>query len=135
MTIDEFFESLMLCCFSVGWYWSIFRMLMTGQPYGKSSAFVAFTVTGYMLGLSAKMSIWLNGGELSSLVLLYGWNLVVTTFDLALVIRYGRKTEAAPTGRTLAMVVEKHSVQRDFNIRELEFRRLDQSGMGNSHGV
>lgn len=84
MSISEIFETLMLACFSVGWYWSIFTMLWTGRPYGKSAAFVTFTVLGYGLGLGAQLIEWCGGRSLNYLMIMYAWNLTVTVIDLGL---------------------------------------------------
>lgn len=82
MSIGDSLEAMMLCCFSIGWYWSIFAMFWTRMPYGKSAAFVSFTVIGYTLGLCAQVLAWHDGQPFSYLIVLYSWNLVVTVFDL-----------------------------------------------------
>ncbi len=51
MSTSEILEALMLAAFSVGWYWSIFYMLMNKRAYGKSGGFVCFTIIGYGMGL------------------------------------------------------------------------------------
>lgn len=82
MSISDSLEAMMLCCFSIGWYWSIFAMFWTQIPYGKSAAFVVFTIVGYALGLGAKLLSWYAGDAFSYLIVLYTWNLAVTVFDL-----------------------------------------------------
>lgn len=84
MSISDMMETLMLGCFSLGWYWSIFTMVCTRRPYGKSAVFVSFTVMGYLLGLTAQALEWQQSGVLSYLLLMYAWNLCVTVFDLSL---------------------------------------------------
>lgn len=74
----------MLACFSIGWYWSIFIMIWTGRPYGKSAAFVTFTVCGYLLGLIAQTLELHHTGHLTYLLVMYGWNLCITLIDLCL---------------------------------------------------
>lgn len=88
MPISDMLETLMLACFSIGWYWSIFTMVWTRRPYGKSSVFVSFTVIGYGLGLTSQTVEWLSGGVLSYLLIMYAWNLLVTLVDLSLLARF-----------------------------------------------
>ncbi|MEO1344352.1 MAG: hypothetical protein AAFV74_09365 [Pseudomonadota bacterium] len=95
MSISELFETLMLACFSLGWYWSIFAMICTGRPYGKSLVFVCFTVLGYCLGLSAHLIDWSDGEPLSYLVFMYGLNLGVTLVDLGLLWVLSQRPDAA----------------------------------------
>ncbi|MGF1658008.1 MAG: hypothetical protein ACFCUS_01090 [Rubrimonas sp.] len=98
MTQAELFEAAMLICFSISWYWSIARMLKVRTAVGKSAFFVVLICTGYVFGLSAKLLAWRATGELSPLIWLYGWNLMVTAFDLALVLHFTRvRDRLAPT--------------------------------------
>ena len=78
MSTSEILEALMLAAFSVGWYWSIFYMLMNKRAYGKSGGFVCFTIIGYGMGLTAKILEWQSGMSFSYLIILYGWNLAMT---------------------------------------------------------
>lgn len=83
-------EGLMLIFFSISWYWSIARMLMTGVAAGKSPSFVALICAGYTFGIFAKLALWKDTGALPPITWLYGWNLVVTLFDLWLVVHLTR---------------------------------------------
>lgn len=85
MFVPDILETLMLICFSIGWYWSIFVMIWTRKPCGKSAAFVCFTVIGYMLGLAAQSADWISGEPPTYLMAMYAWNLAVTAIDLLLV--------------------------------------------------
>ncbi len=80
----------MLASFSVSWYWSIAKMLRTKVAAGKSVNFVLMICFGYTLGISSKLVAWQETGELSSLIWVYTWNLLVTSFDAMLVVRYSR---------------------------------------------
>ncbi len=88
MLLYEVLEVGMLIGFSIGWYWSIARMLRVRVAIGKSPVFVLFVCTGYMLGIGMKVALWHETGELSFLVWVYCWNLAVTSFDLALVLHF-----------------------------------------------
>ena len=84
----------MLFCFSISWYWSIAKMLKVQAAVGKSPFFVVLICSGYVLGIMSKLHAWDVDGVLSPLIWLYGWNLVVTGADLALVVYFSR-----PEGR------------------------------------
>lgn len=90
MQNHEILESLMLLCFSAGWYFSIARMLRVRRASGKSAQFVVLICTGYFLGILAKVASWQASGMLSPVVWVYAWNLLVTGFDLALVLHFSR---------------------------------------------
>lgn len=96
MPVHEICEVLMLICFSIGWYWSIARMLLVRAAVGKSASFVLLVCAGYTFGIAAKLAIWSDAGELSPLVWLYAWNLAVTATDLFLVLHFSRKSRTAP---------------------------------------
>jgi len=87
-------EAAMLATFSVSWYCSIWRMLTTGHAHGKSLGFVLFICTGYVCGILSKISLFMETGTLSGLILLYTWNLLVTGFDAFLVYHYTRRAAA-----------------------------------------
>ncbi len=94
VTHAELFEAGMLICFSVSWYWSIAKMLRVRAAVGKSASFVAMICVGYLFGITAKLMIWWSGGALSPVLWLYCWNLVVTAFDLALVVYFSQGVKA-----------------------------------------
>jgi len=87
----EFLEVLMLAAFSVGWYWSIWKMLRTGQAGGKSLGFVFLICLGYFSGILSKVMDGFETGDMSRLVYLYAWNFAVTAFDAWLVISLSRR--------------------------------------------
>ncbi|MEM1362256.1 MAG: hypothetical protein AAGF94_11140 [Pseudomonadota bacterium] len=80
-------EIIMLICFSISWYWSIGKMLITGEASGKSAFFVFLVSIGYLCGIGSKFALWHTGGALHGVVWLYVWNLWVTLLDLFLVLR------------------------------------------------
>jgi len=80
----------MLVSFSVSWYWSIAKMVQTKVAAGKSLYFVLMICFGYVLGISSKMVAWQELGDISPLIWVYAWNLMVTAFDAFLVVRYSR---------------------------------------------
>lgn len=92
MTTVEALEGLMLVSFSVSWYWSIAKMVRTKVAAGKSLYFVLMICFGYVLGISSKLVAWQEFGDVSALIWVYTWNLLVTAFDALLVVRYSRST-------------------------------------------
>ena len=95
MALNQSLETVMLLLFSVGWYWSIARMLRVRAAVGKSPAFVLCVCTGYACGIASKAALWAETGALSPLVWLYGWNFLVTSFDLMLVLYFSRRPGGA----------------------------------------
>lgn len=85
-------EAAMLAAFSVSWYCSIWKMLRTGRASGKSLGFVLLIVGGYICGILSKLALYVETGELSALIALYAWNLLVTAFDAFLVWHYQRNS-------------------------------------------
>lgn len=90
MTEHEVLEAMMLIAFSISWYWSIARMVRMRTALGKSASFVVLICCGYIMGVMSKVLAYNDTGYLSPLVWLYAWNLMVTAFDLALVLYYAR---------------------------------------------
>jgi hypothetical protein len=91
MTTPQLLEAAMLCSFSVGWYFSIAKMLRTGQASGKSAMFVLLICTGYSAGCAAKVLNWQDGDSFDPVIWVYVWNLMVTSADLALVLVLTRR--------------------------------------------
>lgn len=93
--MQSILEAIMLIAFSVGWYMSVAKMLITRVAAGKSTAFVALVCLGYAAGIGAK---WLEAsaaGTHDPVIWLYAWNLLVCLFDLFLVIHLTRRTRVA----------------------------------------
>lgn len=90
------FEAAMLTAFSVSWYCSIWKMLVTGEAGGKSLGFVILVVLGYCLGIVAKGIAAVETGEMSLILWLYLWNLLVTGFDGWLVWHLGHPARSGP---------------------------------------
>ena len=82
------FEVFMLVCFGVSWPISIAKALRTGVVAGKSPVFMAIVILGYASGMAHKLLY-----SRDWVILLYGLNLVMVAFDLALYFRFSRNTE------------------------------------------
>lgn len=105
MTTVEFLEGGMLVTFSVSWVCSVAKMLKTRVAAGKSIMFVTLVCFGYVLGLSSKLYAWHLTGHISTLVYVYSWNLLVTTFDALLVLRYSAAERTPAISRSVAETV------------------------------
>ena len=81
-----FLESVMLTAFSIGWYFSIFKMVKTGETSGKSMGFVLLVLAGYTCGTMAKALYWLETDDGAILVLVYGWYTLVVAADVLLLV-------------------------------------------------
>ncbi|MEO1457503.1 MAG: hypothetical protein AAFV49_08025 [Pseudomonadota bacterium] len=90
----DYLEALMLFFFSIGWYWSIARMLRSGTVSGKSVTFVALVTMGYGLGVAAQLARNLQGDGSTLLLCVYAWNLLVVGLDLALVVYFLHRSRA-----------------------------------------
>ena len=90
LQLKDGLEAAMLISFSISWYWSIAKMLRTGQAAGKSAAFVALICFGYIVGILSKIVGLESDESPSPLLWLYVWNLTVTLADLWLVLRLSR---------------------------------------------
>lgn len=86
-------EGSMLIFFSVGWYMSVAKMLMTGVAAGKSKGFVLLVSAGYAAGVCAKLIEGAETGTTDPIVWLYAWNMTVCLFDLSLVFYYTRRAQ------------------------------------------
>ncbi|MGS4946694.1 hypothetical protein ACVDG3_14530 [Meridianimarinicoccus sp. RP-17] len=91
-------EGSMLIFFSVGWYMSIAKMLVTGVAAGKSKWFVSLISAGYAAGVCAKLIEGRETGTIDPIVWLYAWNMAVCLFDLVLVIHYSRRAKPGMRG-------------------------------------
>lgn len=101
VSTTEILQALMFFAFSTSWYWSILKLLRTKSATGKRLNFALMVCIGYGLGIASLVVARRDGGELNPLVWVFAWNLLVTIFDAALVIRYSRPSPVRsppPTG-------------------------------------
>ncbi|MEO0763632.1 MAG: hypothetical protein AAFZ09_17795 [Pseudomonadota bacterium] len=84
MTPEETLETMMLTCFSVVWALSIWHMLRARHDCWLCGEFLVPLGIGYggcLLGLGAKLTLWLGTGMLGWLAFVYAWTLVVAVVD------------------------------------------------------
>ena len=77
-------EMTMLAAFSIGWYFSIFKMLRTGNAAGKSMSFILLVFLGYACGTAAKALHWAETGDGFGVMMVFAWNALVVAADAAL---------------------------------------------------
>ena len=80
------FETLMLLCFACSWPISIYKSLKTKFVLGKSPAFQAIIILGYIFGIIHK---FLN--NLDMVTFLWILNMILVSVDLALYHYYAPK--------------------------------------------
>lgn len=97
LLVGQVLEAGMLICFGVSWPVDILKTLRTRRTEGKSLLFMSLVLTGYVLGFGAKMSraAWVN--ELPEWIsVLYVFNAVMITVDIAVTLRMRRSASAQP---------------------------------------
>ena len=80
------FETLMLLCFACSWPISIYKSLKTKFVLGKSPAFQAIIILGYVFGIIHKMV-----NNLDFVTFLWILNMILVSVDLALYFYYAPK--------------------------------------------
>ena len=80
------FETLMLLCFACSWPISIYKSLKTKFVLGKSPAFQAIIILGYIFGIIHKMV-----NNLDFVTFLWILNMILVSVDLALYFYYAPK--------------------------------------------
>jgi len=83
------FEALMLLCFACSWPISIYKSLKTKFVLGKSPAFKAIIILGYLFGIIHK---FVNNFDI--ITFLWIFNMLLVTFDLLLYFHYAPKNKS-----------------------------------------
>jgi len=126
LTHAQMFEAAMFFLFSIGWYWSIAKMIEKRTAVGKSPVFVAVVCIGYLCGICSKIFHWQEGGEFSPLIYLYVWNLAVTMVDLGLVVYFTRRNKHAATidAEDAPLRLEPEHVVVSFGERSIDTSKI-----------
>jgi NAD/NADP transhydrogenase beta subunit len=97
LLIGQVLEAGMLICFGVSWPVDILKTLRTRRTEGKSLVFMSLVLSGYMLGLGAKLARAAEVGEMPELIsVLYVFNAVMIVVDIAVTLRMRRRSSAQP---------------------------------------
>jgi hypothetical protein len=84
------FETLMLLCFACSWPLSIYKSLKIKFVLGKSPAFEAIIIVGYIFGIIHKLM-----NDLDIVTFLWIFNMLFVTTDLLIYCYYAPKNRAA----------------------------------------
>lgn len=92
----EILEMIMVICFGLSWPISIIKTLKMKCSTGKSPLFISFIVFGYICGIISKILFSIeNDTKLTYVFIFYCINLVMTSFDLSLLLYYKYKESRA----------------------------------------
>ena len=96
LTVGQMLEGGMLICFGISWPVDILKTWRAKRTEGKSLLFMTLILTGYLLGLSAKLVRAAQAGEAPELITgLYVLNALFIAADIALTRRYRLRPAAA----------------------------------------
>ncbi len=71
---------IMLVCFGLSWPISVYKSYTSRSTKGKSIVFILAIVFGYIAGIIGKIA----GGQVSYVLIVYCFNLLMVVFDLGL---------------------------------------------------
>lgn len=74
------FEVIMLVCFGLSWPISVYKSITSKSTKGKSVVFIIAIIIGYISGIIGKIV----GNNITYVLVLYCFNLVVVSIDLCL---------------------------------------------------
>lgn len=106
----SFFEAIMLICFGVSWPVSIAKSLRTKVVSGKSPLFMEIVWIGYLGGIIHKVLYspdWI--------ILLYAFNMIMVTINIALYYKY------VPRERQTVTILTGEKWVHEWNLLELLF--------------
>lgn len=84
----QIFEFIMLACFGLSWPISVYQSIKSKSTQGKSIVFIIAIIIGYISGIIGKIV----NNQLTYVLIIYCFNLIVVSVDLALFI-INRKNE------------------------------------------
>lgn len=84
------FELIMLSCFGASWPIALVKSIRTGKSAGKSLLFMTLIVIGYIAGIVHKLIY-----SRDYVIILYFFNLLMVSLDLAFTIRNQRRERLA----------------------------------------
>ena len=78
--MQQIFEFIMLACFGLSWPISVYKSIKSKSTQGKSVIFIMAIIIGYVSGIIGKVV----NGQLSYVLIVYSFNLLVVSIDLIL---------------------------------------------------
>ena len=76
----QIFEFIMLACFGLSWPISVYKSIKSKSTQGKSIVFIIALMIGYISGIIGKIV----NNQLTYVLIIYCFNLIVVSVDLAL---------------------------------------------------
>ncbi|MGE4301662.1 MAG: hypothetical protein AB7F40_08680 [Victivallaceae bacterium] len=90
VTYAQSFEAVMMISFGFSWPISILKTIKAKNPTGKSQAFTALVIVGYIAGIGFKLC-----GQTDWVIVFYMLNACFASTDLLLCIYYMRRNRKA----------------------------------------
>lgn len=87
----QIFEIIMLICFGLSWPISVYKSIKSRSTKGKSAVFIIAIIIGYISGIIGKFV----NHQITYVVVLYCFNLIVVSIDLALYFLNAKREKAA----------------------------------------
>ena len=85
----QIFEFIMLACFGLSWPISVYKSIKSKSTQGKSIVFIIAIIIGYISGIIGKIV----NSQLTYVLIIYCFNLVVVSVDLVLFYINRKKTQ------------------------------------------
>ncbi|HUF54961.1 MAG TPA: hypothetical protein VMM55_00180 [Thermohalobaculum sp.] len=94
MFMAEILETLMVVCFSTGWYGSIRRVWQAQDSRGHSWTMPVLVAVGCAFGLGSKLALFASTGYGGFLILVYAWNIVLSLAHLYLLRQFSDQLDS-----------------------------------------
>lgn len=78
--MQQIFEFIMITCFGLSWPLSVYKSIKSRSTKGKSLVFIIAIIIGYISGIVGKIV----GEQITYVLAIYCFNLIVVSMDLAL---------------------------------------------------
>ena len=100
MLVSELLETMMVICFSTGWYGSIRQVWQAQDSRGVSRLMPAVVALGCLFGMGSKLALFWTTGYGGFVALLYAWNAVLSLAHLYMLVQFAEEVD----GRRLSGV-------------------------------
>lgn len=87
----QIFEFIMLACFGLSWPISVYKSIKSKSTQGKSIVFIVAIIIGYISGIIGKIV----NKQLTYVLLIYCFNLIVVSVDLILFFINSKKAKTS----------------------------------------
>lgn len=97
------FEFIMLICFGLSWPVSVYKSVKSRSTQGKSVVFIIAVIIGYVSGIIGKII----NNQISYVLIMYCFNLVVVSIDLAIYFINKRREEGEKNKKSKEICYER----------------------------